>query len=114
MDSRSLLGQDRTILFRLLAPALGSPASLDSMSLGPIDMVRRNPAFIIRFRARGDRRSIGSQDGDLVRGVDFLRLARRLLSTLAAFSSSTLLWEEGADPGAINKVACASKRSTEE
>ena len=77
-------------------------------------MVRRNPAFIVCFRARGNRRSIGTQNGDLVSGVDFLRLARRLLSTLPAFSSATLLWKEGADPGAVDKVACASKGSTEE
>lgn len=113
-DSKSFLGQDRTILLRLLAPAFGSPATLDSLGLRLVDVVRRNPTFIISFRARGNCRSIGSHDGDLISGVDFLRLARRLLSTLAAFSSATLLWEEGADPSAINEVACASKGSTEE
>ena len=112
-DSSSSLELGRKCLFRLLGPALGSPAALDSLSLGFVDVQCRNPRFVISFHTRGHRRSIGSHDGNLVSGVDFLRLARRLLSTLAAFPSATLLWEEGADPGAVNKVACASKGSTE-
>lgn len=112
-DSSSSLELGRKSLFRLLGPALGSPAALGSLSLRLIKMMCRDPALIIRCRARGHRRSIGSHDGNLVSGVDFLRLARRLLSTLAAFPSATLLWEERADPGAVNEVACASKGSTE-
>lgn len=73
---RSLLGQHRTNLFRLLAPALGSPATLDSLSLRLVDVVRGDPAFIIRFGARGDSRSVGSHNRNLVRGINFLRLAR--------------------------------------
>ena len=72
----SLIGQDRIILFRLLAPALGSPATLDPLSLRLVDVVRRDPAFIIRFRARGNRRSIGSHNRNLIRRIDFLRPAR--------------------------------------
>ncbi len=75
-DSWSLLGPYTTILFRLLALALGSPATLDSLSLRSVDVVRRNPAFIIRFRTRGNGRSISSHNRDLVGGIDFLRLAR--------------------------------------
>lgn len=75
-QSKSLLGQDRAILFRLLAPALGSSATLDSLSLRPVDVVRRNPAFVVRLRTRSDRRSIGSNHRNLIGGIDFLRLAR--------------------------------------
>ena len=75
-EARSLFGQDRNILFRLLAPALWSPATLDSLSLRFVDMMRRNPAFVIRFGARGDRGSISPHNRNLVCGIDFLRLAR--------------------------------------
>ena len=111
---RSLLGQPRTILFRLLVPALGSPATFDSLSLRFVDVVRRDPAFIISFRARGYRRTVGSYNRNLVRGINFLRLARRLLGPFAAFASATLLWEQGANPGTVYEIACASKGSSEE
>ena len=70
--SRSLLGQHKTILLGLLALALGPPTTLDSLGLRFVDVVRRNPAFIICFRARGNSRSIGSNNRDLVGGIDFL------------------------------------------
>lgn len=73
---QSSLGQDWIILFRLLAPAFRSPTTLDSLGLRLVDVVRRDPAFIIRFRARGNRRPIGSHNRNLVRGVNFLRLTR--------------------------------------
>ena len=71
-DSKLMLCPQRNILFRLLALALGSPAAFDSLSLRPVNVMRRNPAFIVRFRARGHGRSISSNHRDLVRGIDFL------------------------------------------
>ncbi len=71
-EPNSSPGQDRIILFRLLALALGSPATLDSLSLRLVDVMCRDPAFIIRFRARGNRRTIGSHNRNLIRGINFL------------------------------------------
>lgn len=73
---RSSLSQDRIILLRLLAPALGSSATLDSLSLRSVDMMCRNPAFIVRFGARGNGGSISPHNRNLVCGINFLRLAR--------------------------------------
>ena len=75
-EARSFLDQDRTILFRLLAPALWSPATLDPLSLRFVDVMCRNPAFVIRFGARGNRGSISTHHRNLVCGINFLRLAR--------------------------------------
>lgn len=111
---KSLPGPPKTTLLRLLTLAFRSPATLDSLSLRLVDVVCRNPAFIIRFGARGNSRPIGSYNRNLVCGINLLRLARRLLSPFAAFSSATLLWEQGADPRAVNEVACTAKGSAEE
>ena len=103
-----------TNLLRLLALALWSSSTLHPLSLGPVDMMRRNPTFVVRFRARSHSRPIGSDDRNLIRGVNLLGLTGRLLCALAAFASATLLWEESTDPGAVDEVTCAAKCSAEE
>lgn len=59
-----------------LAPAFRPrPAALDSLGLWPVDMVRRNPALIIRLGATGDRGSVSPYDRDLLRRINILRSA---------------------------------------
>lgn len=98
-----------------LAPALGPrPAALDSLGFWPVDVVRRNPALVIRLGAAGDRGSVGPYNRDLVRRINFLRSERRLLGPFTSFSTTALLREESADPGAVDEVTGASKGSEED
>lgn len=72
-------------------------------------MPSRNPTLIISFSTRGYRWSIGSEDRHLVSWIHLLRLARRSLSSFAAFASTFLLWEESGYPSAVDEVASSSE-----
>lgn len=72
-------------------------------------MARWDPTLIVRLGPARHRRAISSNDTDLVGGIDFLGATRGLFGTLAAFAAAALLWEESADPGAIDEVTGASK-----
>ena len=79
-------------------------------------MLSRNPALVetASLRAAGDSRAVSTDDGDLVRGVDFLALARRARGALAALAAATLLGEESGDPGVIDEVDDAAEGGEEE
>jgi hypothetical protein len=70
---------------------------------------RRNPALVVGLRARGDSRTISTNNGDLVGGVNLLASTGGPLRTLAALATALLLGEEGADPGIVDEVAGAAK-----
>lgn len=99
-------------LFRLLGPTLRSSTTLDSLSLRPVNVMRRNPALVVRRSFGGYSWSIGSHDRNLIGWIDWLRLARRSLGAFTAFASTTLLGEEGGDPGAVDEIACASEEGS--
>jgi len=73
--------------------------------------MRRDPALVICRCLRCHGRSIGSENGDLISWINLLRLAGRFLGAFAALASTALLGEEGADPGAVDEIACASEGS---
>jgi hypothetical protein len=64
--------------------------------------------------AASDGRAVGTNDGNLVSGVDLLALAGGTASTLAAFAAAALLGEQGSDPGVIDEVADAAESGEEE
>jgi len=101
-------------LLRLLTPTLRSPTTLHPLSRWSVDMVCRDPTLVIRLRTRSHSWPISSNDRHLVRGVNFLRLTRGSLGSLASFTAAALLGEERCDPGAVDEVACSSKGRTEE
>lgn len=60
-----------------LAPAFRPrPAALHSLGFWPVDMVRRDPALVIRLRAAGDRGSVRPYDRNLLRRINFFRSTR--------------------------------------
>lgn len=77
-------------------------------------MPRRDPTLIIRLRARRDRRPIGSNDRDLIAGIDLLGPGGGLFGAFGAFAAALFLREEGRDPGAVDEVAGAEEGGEEE
>lgn len=94
-----------------LAPALWPCSTFDPPRFRPIEVSCRDPALIVSFSTRSHRRSIGSDDRYLVRWIHLLRLAGRLLGSLGALATATLLWEESGDPSAIDEVADTAKKT---
>ena len=76
----------------------GDPALVESTSL----------------RAAGDSRAVGTDNGNLVGGVDLLGLAGGTLGALAAFAAAALLGEESGDPGVVDEVDDAAEGGEEE
>lgn len=68
-------------------------------------MVGWNPALIIGLGARGNRRSITTNNSDLISRVDLLRLAGGTFGPLASFTAAAFLGEKGSDPGAVDEIA---------
>lgn len=77
-------------------------------------MPGRDPTLIIRLRTGRDGGPIGSNHGDLVRGIDLLGLAGGFLGALGAFAAALFLGEERCDPGAVDEVAGAEEGGEEE
>jgi hypothetical protein len=69
----------------------------------------RDPALIVRLRARGNSGAIGTNNGNLVGGVNLLRSAGGTLRALAALATTLLLGEEGGDPGVVDEVRDSAK-----
>ena len=64
--------------------------------------------------AAGDSRAVGTNDGNLVGGVNLLGLAGGTLGALAALAAAALLGEESGDPGVVDEVADAAEGGEEE
>ena len=64
--------------------------------------------------AAGDGRAIGTNNGNLVGGVDLLGLAGGALGALAALAAALLLGEESGDPGVVDEVDDAAEGGEEE
>ena len=64
--------------------------------------------------AAGDGRAVGTNDGNLVGGVDLLGLAGGALGALAALAAALLLGEESGDPGVVDEVDDAAEGGEEE
>ncbi len=102
------------VLLWLLTPALRLSPALHTLRLRPIDVVCGDPALVISLCPRGHRWPVSSNNGHLISRVDLLRLARRFLCALSALSTTALLREQSADPGAVDKVAGASEGGAKE
>jgi len=77
-------------------------------------MLRWDPRLIVSFRTGCDSRTVSTDDGDLVGGVDLLAAAGRLLGAFAALAAAALLWEERGDPGCVDEVAGSAESGGEE
>ena len=77
-------------------------------------MSRRNPTLIVGFCTRCHSWTISSNDRDLIRRVDLLRLTRRFLGPFAAFAAASLLWEKCSDPRAVDEVTGTTEGSEQE
>ncbi len=81
-------------------------------------MVVRNPALIIGFLGQSSSRngrSISSNNRHLLLNWDsLLGSSGRTFGTLASLASAFGLWEEGLDPGLVDKVEGADEGSEEE
>jgi hypothetical protein len=69
----------------------------------------RDPTLIVRLCAGSDSGAIGTNNGDLVSGIDLLGAERRLLRALTTLATTLLLGEEGGDPGVVDKVGDATE-----
>lgn len=76
----------------------------NTLGLWALEMRRRDPALIVRLRARRDSRAISTNDSNLLSGIDLLRSERRLLRALAALATALLLGKKGGDPGVVHEV----------
>ena len=77
-------------------------------------MPSRDPALIVSFGARSDRRAIGTQDRDLITRIDLLAALSRALRTIAALSTTSLLRKQRRDPGVVDEVDGSAKEGEEE
>jgi len=64
--------------------------------------------------ATGDGRTVGTDDGNLIGGVNLLGLAGGALGALAALAAAALLGEKSGDPGVVDEVADAAEGGKEE
>jgi hypothetical protein len=64
--------------------------------------------------AAGNGRAVGTNNGNLVGGVNLLSLAGGTLGALAAFAAAALLGEESGDPGVVDEVADAAEGGEQE
>ncbi len=109
VGNESVLPVDRSLW---LGSAFRSwPTALYPLRVRAVDVMRRDPALVVSLCARSYRRSIRSQDGDLVSRIDFLRAARRPSGPFAPLSTASLLREQSSDPGAVYEVTCATEAS---
>ncbi len=77
-------------------------------------MVLGDPALIVSLCTRGDSWSVRTDDRHLISWLNSLRSTRGSLGSLPALTSSPFLWEEGGDPGFVDKVACPCEGREEE
>lgn len=99
---------------------LGSPSRLDlggsaadALGLGALQVRSGDPALVV-LGARGDRRAIGTDNSDLLRGVDLLGALGRLLGALTTLAAALLLGEESGDPGVVDEVDGSNEGAEED
>ena len=93
------------------------PAAADAPGLRALKVSSGDPALVestTSLCAAGDSRAIGTNDGNLLSGVDFLALAGGTRSALAALAAAALLGEESGDPGVVDEVDDATEGGEEE
>lgn len=91
-----------------------SSAAADALGFGALKVRGRDPALIVGLCAGSDSRTISTNDGNLIGGVDLLALARRRLSTLTTLAAALLLREEGGDPGVVDEVHGSTEGAKED
>ena len=104
----------RAAMYSLGALCLALSLATGLALLWLIDMVGRDPALIVSLGTRSHSRSIGTQDRDLVIGINVLRRAARLLGSLTALAAALLLREQCRDPRAIDEVDGTHEAGEEE
>lgn len=79
-------------------------------------MTGRDPALIVglSLSARGDGWAIGTDNADLVGGVDLLGALGGALCALATLATALLLREESSDPGAVDEVTGTGEDTSED
>ena len=101
----------------LRLPCLGlggaSPAAADAASLGSLQVLRRNPALIIRLCAGRNSGPINTTNSNLIARVGALRSGSRALR-LVALTATALLREESCNPSVVNEPAGETEQATQE
>lgn len=102
------------------SPYLGSPGGLDlrstaadTLSLRALQMRGRDPALVV-LGAGSYSRTISTDNGNLLGGVDLLGALGRLLGALATLAAALLLREEGGNPGVVDEVDGSSEGAEED
>jgi hypothetical protein len=92
------------------------PAAAHAPGLRALQVSGGDPALVksTSLCAAGDGRAVGTNDGNLVGGVDLLGLAGGALGALAALAAALLLGEESGDPGVVDEVDDAAEGGEEE
>ena len=91
-----------------------SPARADALGFWALQMLCWNPALIIGPRASGDSRTISTYNSNLLRGIDLLGAAGRLLGALTTLAAALLLGEESRDPSVVDEVDGSTKSTKED
>lgn len=96
--------------------ALGLGATLHPLGLRSLQVTGRDPALIVglSLSARGDGWAIGTDNADLVGGVDLLGALGGALCALATLATALLLREESSDPGAVDEVTGTGEDTSED
>jgi hypothetical protein len=88
-----------------LGPGLGlGGAATDALGFRALQVRRGDPALVVGLCAGRDSGAIGTDNSNLISGVDLLGAERRLLRALATLTAALLLGEEGGDPGVVDEV----------
>lgn len=83
------------------------------LGLGPLEVMCRDPAFVVCLHTTRDSRTICPNNSYLVRGIHFLP-SERLPGPFAALTTASFLRKEGGDPGFVDEVEGAEEDSEEE
>lgn len=84
-----------------------------TLGLGALQVRGGDPALVVLCAAR-DSRAVSANNGNLLRGVDFLGALGRLLGAFATLAATLLLGEEGGNPSVVDEVDSSSKGAEED
>lgn len=95
--------------------ALGSllGAAAHTSRGGLVDVSSWDPALVVTLRARCDCRSISSNNGNLLAGVDLLVARKRCLSSFSALAAALLLRQKILEPDCVDGENSATKDTSE-